>query len=77
MAYYDLKAMGVAVSSIEKALAGDSGQLVQAFTWEESPQGFDFWENQCVNGLTIKGKTALKEILAQVEAEDYNHPYGS
>lgn len=54
---------GFVREKVEKVLDGDSSMIVSAFVWSATPQGFDFWMNQCTNGLTDEGRALLTDWL--------------
>jgi hypothetical protein len=46
---------------LAKILSGDIPQLEFAFTWAESPQGYQFWRSQLVaKKLTEEGRAILE-----------------
>ena len=54
---YDLKAMMyVTLSGLPET---------SWFVWGRTPQGYDFWEEQELRGLTDKGRHALAEMAKQ------------
>jgi len=49
---------------IRQVLACDIEALADAFTWSDSPQGYDFWDAQYESGqLTPEGRAALEAML--------------
>lgn len=44
----------------QRALDGDSREIIKAFEWQASPQGHRFWEIQNYNGLTEEGRAILE-----------------
>lgn len=62
---YDLKAMGYCKKSSNRT----SFNAV-FFFWENTPQGYSFWQQQRLNGLDYDGRAALAEMAAQWELEN-------
>lgn len=59
----------LSVKDAEDALAGDFQSLIFAFTWEDTPEGFDFWSNQAETGLTEEGRAILEKMLTEAKNE--------
>ena len=55
-------------SSVKSVLAGNKGELVCAFTWAKTPQGYDYWERQYECGLTIRARYRLRAMLRRATA---------
>ena len=79
MSKYDLEAMSAVPELIEQIAAGKTDKfwgreldIMCMFTWAETPQGRDFWEEESRREVTSpEAQTALDEILAQIKAEGY------
>lgn len=55
------------IYDLETILAAleDHGELLSAFTWDDTPEGHEFWLQQYEVGLTVEGREALTLMIAE------------
>lgn len=58
---YDLKAMG---------FKSDEARIYEAFTWDETPDGYYYWNNQYENGITPEGQAKWDAMKQQWNEEN-------
>lgn len=70
---YDFEAMKgrhveINIPSIQHCIA-DCTRISGLFWWSETPQDWSFWSSYNTGGNQTEGKAALREMIAQLEAE--------
>lgn len=58
---YDLKAM---------KFKPDNEDLIWAFTWDETPEGYNYWERQYYSGTTPEGQAKWNAMKRQWNEEN-------
>jgi len=58
---YDLKAM---------KFVPDESDIDRAFLWVKTPEGADYWNNQCENGITPEGQAKWDAMKQQWNEEN-------
>lgn len=62
---YDLKAM---------KFKPDNEDLIWAFTWDETPEGYNYWERQYYSGTTPEGQAKWNAMKRQWNEENAPDP---
>ncbi len=64
---------GFEVDLVKEALKDDGLEdddaLLYAFTWDDTPQGTDYWEHRYFNGLDAEARSILEGWMAEAEAQ--------